>query len=113
MLLNGELLLSFFLLLRYRAHECRNNAHWLKDGRVVYHVAAVGIVCDPQTLRQEHYLHHTDDILCLAVHPGGELVASGQASEFGENYYHITGTLKEAFSFPDSFMITRDWHDVS
>ncbi|ROT74041.1 putative echinoderm microtubule-associated protein-like 5 isoform X2 [Penaeus vannamei] len=70
--------LSVSHIFGYRAHECRNNAHWLKDGRVVYHVAAVGIVCDPQTLRQEHYLHHTDDILCLAVHPGGELVASGQ-----------------------------------
>ncbi|XP_042878001.1 echinoderm microtubule-associated protein-like 5 [Penaeus japonicus] len=70
--------LSMSHVFGFRAHECRNNAHWLKDGRVVYHVAAVGIVCDPQTLRQEHYLHHTDDILCLAVHPGGELVASGQ-----------------------------------
>lgn len=47
---------------------------------MVYHVAAVGIVCDPETLRQEHYLHHTDDILCLAVHPEGELVASGQVN---------------------------------
>ncbi|XP_042240211.1 echinoderm microtubule-associated protein-like 6 isoform X2 [Homarus americanus] len=62
----------------YHAHECRNNAHWLKDGQVVYHVAAIGVAIDPSTGVQKHYLHHTDDILCLAVHPQGQLVASGQ-----------------------------------
>ncbi|XP_066956728.1 echinoderm microtubule-associated protein-like 6 isoform X2 [Macrobrachium rosenbergii] len=62
----------------YRAHECRDNAHWLKDEHIVYHVAAVGVVLDLKTKTQSHYLHHTDDILCLAVHPEGVLVATGQ-----------------------------------
>nr|XP_053632744.1 echinoderm microtubule-associated protein-like 5 [Cherax quadricarinatus] len=61
-----------------RVHECRNNAHWLKNRQVVYHIAAIGVVCDPNTTVQRHYLQHTDDILCLDVHPGGEFVASGQ-----------------------------------
>ncbi|XP_069172867.1 echinoderm microtubule-associated protein-like 5 isoform X2 [Procambarus clarkii] len=72
------------------AHECRNNAHWLKTRQVVYHVAAIGVVCEPTTGAQRHYLHHTDDILCLAVHPEGTLVASGQIGR--ETTVHVWDT---------------------
>ncbi len=30
----------------YRAKDCRNNLRYLKDGKIVYHAAAVGIVLD-------------------------------------------------------------------
>lgn len=69
-----------FYVVRYRAYGCRENAHWLADGSLVYHVAGVGVVLSVEDNRQRHYLHHTDDILCLVVHPDGKTVASGQVS---------------------------------
>ena len=33
----------------YRAKDCRNNLRYLKDGKIVYHAAALGIVLDPKT----------------------------------------------------------------
>ena len=44
----------------------------------MYHVAAVGIVYTKTSHTQRHYLGHTDDILCLALHPTRDLVATGQ-----------------------------------
>ncbi len=36
------------------------------------------LTCSIRDARQRFYLLHTDDILCLALHPKGELVATGQ-----------------------------------
>ena len=36
---------------------------------IVYHVAAVGVILDPQKNTQRHAFHHTDDILCLTKCP--------------------------------------------
>lgn len=30
----------------YRAKDCRNNLRYLKDGKIIYHAAALGIVLD-------------------------------------------------------------------
>lgn len=43
----------------------------------MYHVAATGIVYDRQKT-QKFYLGHTDDILCLCLHPIKDIVATGQ-----------------------------------
>ena len=63
---------------RYRGYDCRSNLVYTSTGDVVYHVAAVGIVYNKPSHRQRHYLAHTDDILCLALHPSKDLVATGQ-----------------------------------
>jgi hypothetical protein len=47
----------------------------------VYHAAALGIVLrtdEHGSLQQSFYQGHTDDVLALALHPGGGLVATGQ-----------------------------------
>lgn len=44
----------------------------------MYHVAAVGIVYNRQQNTQRFYLGHDDDILCLAIHPLKDYVATGQ-----------------------------------
>ncbi|KAK3878967.1 hypothetical protein Pcinc_016411 [Petrolisthes cinctipes] len=61
-----------------RSQDSLNNAHILANGCVVYPVAAVGVVLDVVTNKQQHYLHHTDDILCLTLDSGGKMVATGQ-----------------------------------
>jgi echinoderm microtubule-associated protein-like 6 len=50
----------------------------LANGKVLYHTAAVGIVLDPSTNTQRHFLGHNDDILSIALHPDGTKVATGQ-----------------------------------
>ena len=66
------------LFVRYRGHDTRNNLHFSKKGHLVYHLAALGIVNDPATMGQRFYDRHTDDILCLNVQAGTDVVATGQ-----------------------------------
>ncbi|CAM9091671.1 unnamed protein product, partial [Phaeothamnion confervicola] len=72
----------------YRSHDCRNNARYGANGEIVFHAAAVGIVLQNRNSsgngggiagwRQRFCQLHSDDIVSLAVHPGGGLVATGQ-----------------------------------
>eukprot|EP00775_Hariotina_reticulata_P001782 gene1782-2116_t len=65
----------------YNGKDCTaSNAYYLKDHRVVYHVAALGVVYDPNTHTQQFFKEHDDDITCLAVHPDRGLVATGQVA---------------------------------
>ena len=59
-----------------------SNLHYNAEGRIIYHVAAVGIVYCAQTHEQSFFHGHNDDILCMALHPNKMTVASGQASFF-------------------------------
>jgi HELP motif len=68
----------------YRAQDCRNNAVYSASGAVVYHAAAVGIALTRDdksssgSAKQQFNTVHTDDVLSLALHPEGRLVATGQ-----------------------------------
>ena len=62
----------------YRGYDCRDNVFCLKSGEIVYHVAALGIVLNTEQNQQRFYNVHTDDILCLAISPDMNLVATGQ-----------------------------------
>lgn len=62
----------------YRSRVAHNNLHWIDEPNVIlYHAAAVGVVCDVVSRSQRHYLGHTDDILCLDYCPRKRLAASG------------------------------------
>lgn len=63
----------------YRGYDCRDNLFYIpQTDEIVYHVAALGIVYNKKTGVQRFYDQHTDDILCLSVHPDGNHVATGQ-----------------------------------
>jgi len=65
----------------YRADDCRNNLRYNKDGDIVYHAAAVGIILSVrpnEKKRQRFNAIHTDDIISFAMHPSEEIVATGQ-----------------------------------
>jgi HELP motif len=66
----------------YRAQDCRNNAVYSASGAVVYHAAAVGIALirdgKSSSAKQQFNTVHTDDVLSLALHPEGRLLATGQ-----------------------------------
>lgn len=57
----------------------RNNLFYNKDGRIVYHAAALGIVYDKETHEQWHFHGHDDDICSLDMNPKDRLtVVTGQ-----------------------------------
>ncbi|XRB07249.1 echinoderm microtubule-associated protein-like [Pycnococcus provasolii] len=63
----------------YRARDTRHSVVISRDGAVVYPAGALGVAYDRETHVQRHFAGHTDDILSVALHPAGELVATGQA----------------------------------
>jgi WD40 repeat protein len=65
----------------YRAHDTRHNLHYNADGSIVYPAAGVGVCYDSNEHAQRFFTAHTDSILCLAMHPDGEIVATGQAGK--------------------------------
>lgn len=71
-------LMHKLFLSSYRGYDCRSNLFYTQTGEIVYHVAAVGVVYNRQQNTQRFYLGHDDDILCLAVHPLKDYVATGQ-----------------------------------
>ena len=45
--------------------------------------AALAVLADPATGAQQYYEGHSDDIVCVALHPNGQLVATGQGASAG------------------------------
>merc|ERR1711871_371549 len=76
---NEELELDF--VFGYRSSDVRNNLFYDSEGSIVYHAAAVGIVYVPSQHTQRFNLEHTDDIMCLAMHPSGHTVATAECGK--------------------------------
>ncbi|CAL4066981.1 unnamed protein product [Meganyctiphanes norvegica] len=68
----------------YRGRDCRCNIFLLPSGEIVYFVGAVAVLYHLEEGTQRHYIGHTDDIKCIAVHPEGQLVATGQTKGHGD-----------------------------
>lgn len=73
-----HMVLTSNCFISYRGYDCRSNLFYTQTGEIVYHVAAVGVVYNRQQNTQRFYLGHDDDILCLAIHPLKDYVATGQ-----------------------------------
>ena len=67
----------------YRGYDCRSNLHYTKDGEIVYHIAALGVVYNRTSHKQRFYSAHTDDILCLCIHPTQVCVGGRGGGEEG------------------------------
>lgn len=63
----------------YRGHDTRQNAVYNARGRIVYATAATGVVYDGDEHVQDFFTFHGDDILSLAMHPDGDIIATAQA----------------------------------
>jgi len=62
----------------YRAKDCRNNLRYLKNGKVLYHAAALGIVHTPSTNKQKFFNQHSDDITAMALSSDKTTVVTGE-----------------------------------
>ncbi|CAB1335195.1 unnamed protein product, partial [Coregonus sp. 'balchen'] len=78
----------------YRGYDCRSNLFYTQTGEIVYHVAAVGVVYNRQQNTQRFYMGHDDDILCLAIHPLKDYVATGQVGRDSSIHIWDTEILK-------------------
>ena len=63
--------------LPYRTTSC-TNIFPLASGELVYPCSATVVIYDKIMHRQRFFFGHDDDVMCLAVHPSGTIVASGQ-----------------------------------
>ncbi|KAG8437917.1 hypothetical protein GDO86_008565 [Hymenochirus boettgeri] len=63
-----------------RGRDSRCTLRMLQSGEVIYFTACVIVICDVTHGTQRHFLRHTDCVRCLAVHPDGVRVASGQTA---------------------------------
>lgn len=63
----------------YRGRDARNNLYNL-SGEAIYFSGEVVVLHNFEQNSQRHYLGHTDDVKCLAIHPDQMKVASGQVA---------------------------------
>jgi hypothetical protein len=69
----------------YRTREARRNVCVTDTGEVLWPAAAVAVLYDEAGHTQRHFQGHSDDILCLAIDPSKQLVATGGiASKAGD-----------------------------
>ena len=54
----------------------------LKNKSLMCKIFIIGIVYNKESQSQKFYDYHTDDILCLSLHPTKNYVSTGQVSEF-------------------------------
>ena len=73
----------------------RNNLYRLGNGEIVYHTATLGVVYNREDHAQRQYFGHRRTILCLARHPEGALVATGDMGAKPEVHVR-TGLALEA-----------------
>ncbi|KAF0307932.1 Echinoderm microtubule-associated protein [Amphibalanus amphitrite] len=62
----------------YRGVDAHHNLWVLPSGELLYYVAAVAVLLNRHTDSQRHYTEHSEDIMCMDLHPSRHIVASGQ-----------------------------------
>lgn len=58
--------------------DTKNNLKYLASGELVYNAGSLGIVHETNKNVQRFFDQHRDDCLCVAVHPDGVTVATGE-----------------------------------
>ncbi|CAD5122248.1 DgyrCDS10695 [Dimorphilus gyrociliatus] len=68
----------------YQGNTCRSNIHVLKSGEIVYFIGTCAVLYNRDTDAQRHYREHTEAVTCMALHPNGVTVATGQKEDAKE-----------------------------
>lgn len=58
------------------------------NGEIIYPAAACAVIYNPQKNTQRIFRYHHDDVKCIALHPGGDIVATGEANS-NDGIIHI------------------------
>ena len=79
----------------YRSLDVRGNLYYNERGTIVYHAGCVNVALHKEGgLYQQHHFAHTDDILCLTLHPEGKLAATGQVGRVPKIVIWDTETME-------------------
>ncbi|BFZ12124.1 hypothetical protein BsWGS_15165 [Bradybaena similaris] len=98
----------------YRGRDCRSNLYFLPTGEVIYFTAAVVVLHNVEEQTQRHYLGHTDDIKCIAIHPDQIKVATGQmAGQDAKEGKQTTKSASPGSMNDDGLPHVRVWDSVS
>ncbi|KAH9509077.1 Echinoderm microtubule-associated protein-like 1 [Bulinus truncatus] len=96
----------------YRGRDCRSNLYYLPTGEIIYFTAAVVVLHNVEEQTQRHYLGHTDDIKCLAIHPDKIKIATGQVA--GHEFKETKPQAKKKTATQDENLPhVRVWDSVS
>jgi microtubule-associated protein-like 6 len=80
----------------FRSFDTRGNLRYNADGQVVFTTAGVGVVYDKNAHTQEFSNIHHEDIVAMAMHPDGDLVATGQMAGKGLTDKTVKGKGRQA-----------------
>lgn len=105
----------------YESERSRNNIRYNFRGDLVYTVSKYAIVYNFDTHSQNIFTGHTEEIVCLSMHPEGQLVATGDVSPiprvivwhsatheivFSDRKFHRNGMIHVAFSHDGKLLAT-------
>ena len=62
----------------FRSFDTRGNLRYAADGSIVFTTAGVGVVYIKQAQKQDFFNLHHEDIVAMAMHPDGDIIATGQ-----------------------------------
>ena len=63
-----------------RGTDCRRNTFFTASGEIAFHSAALVILYEPRRHAQRFLRGHDAEVRCLALHPSGRVLASGQSA---------------------------------
>lgn len=61
----------------FRSFDTRGNLKYTTSGHVVFTTAGLGVVMDINNRTQEFSNLHKEDVVSMALHPNGDIVATG------------------------------------
>jgi hypothetical protein len=63
----------------FRAYDTQRNLKYTRTGsEIVFTTAGLGVVQDSKKKTQRFFDLHKEDVVSLALHPNGDIVATGQ-----------------------------------
>lgn len=62
----------------FRSFDTRGNLRYTADGNVAFTTAGVGVIYDKGADEQSFFNMHKEDIVAMAIHPDGDIIATGQ-----------------------------------
>ncbi|XP_046557934.1 echinoderm microtubule-associated protein-like 2 isoform X13 [Haliotis rubra] len=98
----------------YRGRDCRSNLYNLPTGELVYFIAAVVVLYNVEENMQRHYLGHSDDVKCIAIHPDKIRIATGQvAGHDKKEGKKKRNSTSEVTDYDEKWPHIRIWDSVS
>ena len=87
----------------YQSERCRNNARYNCNGSVTYNSGKYVVTYDFNNQKQSIFSGHNEEISCLDIHPGKELIASGDI----DSHVIVWNTVTNQILFSNKNMHTN------